>query len=242
MNAETIFGFVGQLGLTAAAAALFAWSAFRWLGSNWMESQFARRLERFKHEQTQEIERLRFRINALMDRTAKLHQHEFEVLPGLWARMGDAVGSTQWVVSRLQSIPGLDRMPPEVLEEFFDEVNLNQRQRNELRALPAEERNEEYLRIMFWRKLTTARNDSTELNNYLLAHGIFIPTELKAKVRQLLSMIDSALSEREADYRLPQPGPGRYARGDHFLTAGVALLHEMEADVQTRLWDANKLD
>lgn len=242
MDLETLLRFAGQLGLTATTAALFAWGAFQWFGKKWLEGQLAQGLERFKHQQNQEIERLRYRISALMDRTTKLHQHEFEVLPGLWARIGDAVGSAQWVVSRLQSVPGLDRMSPEVLEEFFEEVNLTPRQRDDLRAVPVNERNAEYLRLTFWRKMTAARNDSAELNNFLLAQGIFIQPELKAKVRDLLSLIDAALSEREADQRQPQLGPGRFAKGDHFLTAGIALLNEIEADVQARLWDANKLD
>ena len=32
--------------------------------------------KRLRYDQNQEIERLRYRINALMDRTAKLHQYE----------------------------------------------------------------------------------------------------------------------------------------------------------------------
>jgi len=242
MNLETILRLVAQLGVTATAAALFAWGAFRWFGKSWLETQFAQRLERFKHEQNQEIERLRFRINALMDRTAKLHQHEFEVLPGLWARIGDAVGSAQWVVSRMQTVPGLDRMNPEGLEEFFEEVGLTSRQRNELRALPSDQINDEYTKMRFWTRLMNAKNDSAELNNYMLSQGIFMQSDLKAKVKVLLSIIDAALQERELDQRNPQVGPGRFARADHFHTTGIALLNEIEADVQSRLWDANKLD
>ena len=69
------------LGITATAMVAAAYAFFQFLGRRWLEARFAERLEKFKHDQNQEIERLRYRINALMDRTTKLHQHEFEVLP-----------------------------------------------------------------------------------------------------------------------------------------------------------------
>lgn len=242
MELQAILDFLTQLGVTASATLLFAWVGFRWFGSKWLEAQFSERLERFKHEQNQEIERLRFRINALMDRTTKLHQHEFEVLPGLWSRIGNAFGAAQWVVSRNQSRPGLDRMPPDVLEDFFEEVDLPSRQRDEIRALPDDEKNGRYETIRFWRQLTLAKNEVGELNNYLLDKGIFIHTDLKLKVREMMKMIDAALAEREADHRNPVLGLGRFAQGDHLQSRGLVMLNEIEADVQSRLWDASKLD
>jgi hypothetical protein len=62
-----------------SAGALFA--LFKIFGEKWLDAKFEQRLAKYKHEHDQEIERLRGRINALMDRTIKLHQHEFETLP-----------------------------------------------------------------------------------------------------------------------------------------------------------------
>ncbi len=242
MGLEAILGLIQQLSITAVATGLFAWAAFKWFGKKWLESQFAQRLERFKHEQNQEIERLRYRINALMDRTAKLHQHEFEVLPGLWSRIGDAVGSAQWAVSRSQIGVDLDRMPPDVLEDFFLEVNLSSREKDNIRSARDGEKSEIYAQMGFWRKITEAKNQCAELNNYLLSKGIFIQEEIKIKTKTIISMIDHALVERENERRFPDRGINIYEKSDLLLSAGIALLGEIELDVQRRLWDSNSLE
>jgi hypothetical protein len=60
---------------------------FKVLGEKWLNAKFEERLAQYKHAQQKEIEQLRFRINSLMDRTTKLHQHEFDVLPEAWSRL-----------------------------------------------------------------------------------------------------------------------------------------------------------
>ena len=72
--------WIAGLGITASVAAAAAYAAFQFLGKPWLDARFAERLEKFKHDQNQEIERLRYRINDfVMDRTTQPHQHEFEV-------------------------------------------------------------------------------------------------------------------------------------------------------------------
>jgi hypothetical protein len=101
--------WIAGIGLTAAIAAGGAYAAFQFLGQKWLEARFAERLEKFKHDQSQEIERLRYRINALMDRTSKLHQHEFEALPEIWERLTIALSASTNFTSRLQSYPALQK-------------------------------------------------------------------------------------------------------------------------------------
>jgi hypothetical protein len=91
------------LGIAATAVVAAAYAVFQFLGKRWLEARFAERLEKFKHDQNQEIERLRYRINALMDRTTKLHQHEFEVLPEIWNKLGIAFSATSNFTSRMAS-------------------------------------------------------------------------------------------------------------------------------------------
>lgn len=108
-----------RLGVTAAVAATAAFAAFQFLGKTWLEAHFAERLEKFKHDQNQEIERLRYRINALMDRTTKLHQHEFEVLPEIWNKLGIAFSSTLAFTSLATRSPELDQMGEAQFSEFL---------------------------------------------------------------------------------------------------------------------------
>lgn len=104
------FKWIVGPGITAIVAAAAGYTAFQFLGKTWLEARFAERLEKFKHDQNQEIERLRYRINALMDRTTKLHQYEFEALPEIWDKLTIAFPTTKDFTSRKTSYPDLDQM------------------------------------------------------------------------------------------------------------------------------------
>jgi hypothetical protein len=106
-----------------SAGALFA--LFKIFGEKWLDAKFEQRLAKYKHEHDQEIERLRGRINALMDRTIKLHQHEFETLPQVWSRLNDAFGLTQSLVASFQSYPDLSGISADHLDEFLNTTPLH---------------------------------------------------------------------------------------------------------------------
>jgi len=91
-------------------------------------------LEAYKHQQQKELEELRFKISGLLDRTTKLHQREFEVLPEAWAKLVIAHAKVQGLVSAFQEHPDLDRMTPKQLEEFIQNSQLKQWQKDELRS------------------------------------------------------------------------------------------------------------
>jgi hypothetical protein len=116
--------WIASLGVAAAFVVSTAYAALRFLSKKWLDAYFAERLEKFKHAQNQEIERLRYRINALMDRTTKLHQLEFEVLPQLWEKLGIAFQAASSFTSRIVSYPDLDQMGDEQFFEFVANSNL----------------------------------------------------------------------------------------------------------------------
>jgi len=82
-----------------------AFALFKLLAEKWLTAKFDERLAEYKHAQQKELEQLRFRINAMMDRTVKLHQREFDVVPETWSRLNDALNSVMALVSRVQSYP-----------------------------------------------------------------------------------------------------------------------------------------
>jgi hypothetical protein len=101
-------------------------------GEKWLNTKFEERLASLKHEHQKEIERLRLRINTLMDRTTKLHQREFDVLPEAWSRLNDAFAQTNVVVSPIQRYPDLNRMAEEHINEFLKKTPLQEWEKAEL--------------------------------------------------------------------------------------------------------------
>ncbi|HZE55412.1 MAG TPA: hypothetical protein VE111_19335 [Bradyrhizobium sp.] len=109
---------------------------FRTFSEKWLNAKFEERLAAYKHEQQKELEHLKFSINAQMDRATKLHQKEFEALPEAWARLMHAHGIIMSVVSRLQSLPDLNAMRPDQLEDFLVNSKLAECQREIIRQAP----------------------------------------------------------------------------------------------------------
>jgi hypothetical protein len=234
------FKWITDLGITATVAAAAAYATFQFLGKKWLDARFAERLEKFKHDQNQEIERLRYRINALMDRTTKLHQHEFEVSPEVWDKLGIAFTAAANFTSRITSYPDLDGMSETQFSEFLEGSELLGSQKAELQQ--ASDRNDRYQKIIFWHRLQNVKNSHADFHNYLISKGIFIQPELKEKIRALSNMMYDAFRERELDEQSPMPGEGRFAKGDRLHREGPGELQAIEKDVQARLWEANKLD
>lgn len=218
-------------GVGAVAAACFG--LFKWLGERWLESKFQTRLEAFKHEQQKELEELRFRINSLFDRTIKLHQREFEVLPEAWSRLVVAHGAVEHLIYGLRSFPDIDAMEPDRLEEFLSETNLSAHQKDELKnANP---------KLAYYRKfieeeiISDCRNNLMEFNNYLGQHGIFLHPEINVKFHGLNGLIRAAYSEHDVNFRT---GPPRErAAAQRFQTESKHLLDDLQTDVRSRMWN-----
>src|ERR1700674_4226477 len=100
----SILSFFGAIGAVVGAAYLF----FKFLGEKWLTAKFDERLAAYKHAQQRELEELKGKINALMDRTTKLHQREFEVLPEVWGRLVEARGRIGLAISSFHQTPDLD--------------------------------------------------------------------------------------------------------------------------------------
>jgi hypothetical protein len=76
--------YIGNIVFAGAGGAAVVVGLLKLFGEKWLNTKFEERLATFKHEHQKEIEQLRLRINTLMDRTTKLHQREFDVLPEAW--------------------------------------------------------------------------------------------------------------------------------------------------------------
>ena len=234
-----IWAFVRLVVSVLAASGLAVW-IFKTFGEKWLSAKFNERLESYRHAQQKELERLKFNINALMDRTTKLHQYEFDVLPQLWALLNEAFAETQFLISRLQTTPDLDSMGDSQLSEFMASCSLAQWQKIELIKMP--QKTSEYQKMMFWHKLHKAQSKYSEFNDYYIKNGIFIQKDMKAKFDEISGMIIEAIGEKEFEERYPQPREGRFAKCDCLWEHGPPKLAAIGEMVQDRLWNARTLD
>lgn len=101
MTTETLVRFIVEV---IAASGIVA-TLFIFLGKNWIENQFARRLKAYERKQ-----------NSLFNRITKIHEKEIEVLPAAWHKLLEAHGH----LARL--------IEPARIEREFSQMNEEQLQ------------------------------------------------------------------------------------------------------------------
>ena len=131
---ELLLKAAGIVVLAGGGAAGLILGPFRYFADKWLTSKFDQRLEQFKHAQQVEMENLRFRINSLFDRTTKLHQREFEVVPTAWALLVECKNQVSAFITAFQQYPDLDRMTGPQLDEFLEDSFLAKWQRDEIKS------------------------------------------------------------------------------------------------------------
>jgi hypothetical protein len=226
-------GGVAVVGSIVAAA----YWIFRLLSEKWLTTKFEERLAAYKHQQQKELEELRFKIGGLMDRTTKLYQREFDVLPEAWGKLVMAHGHVRAVTTGLQQYPDIDRMNLEHLSEFIEKSVLENWQKEQIKKEP--KKTDYYMNAINWHKAVEAGNTYREFYTYLRKNGIFVREEIRSKFEALADMTHGALVEYEIglqhqnDFRL-------WDARRKFAKESDGLLKSLEAAVQARLWDSQE--
>lgn len=78
---DPVYELIGKIVAYGGGAVAIAYTAFVFFGKKWLDAKFDERLASFRHEQSKEIEQLRFRINAQFNRVSKIHEKEILISP-----------------------------------------------------------------------------------------------------------------------------------------------------------------
>jgi len=194
-------------------------------------------LQSLKHEHDQEIEGLRFKIAALLDRAVKLHQREFEVLPEAWSKLNDAYWYVKSFVSALQSYPDIDRMSTPHQKEFIDSSPLQEWQKEELKK--EANKTNLYAKQIFWHKLEEAQRKCRDANIYLVKNGIFVQKEIREKLSKMNDLIWNALIEHQVNEEHDVRPRDRKSIG-RLNDEGEPLMKDLEGRIHQRLWPDDK--
>lgn len=206
---NTVAVFLVEMLAYGGGAAVVAYALFQLLGKSWLENRFKEQLEKYKHQQALEVQRLRVEIDSLLSGTIKLQEREFEILPKAWQKLDEAHGLVTWLVSPLQSYPDLDRMNAQELSEFFASSELSDSERT--RIASADKRTPVFIDIIFWHRLSRVRKAVGELRDFTAANGIFLPVGLKENLSKAVDLLWSALTSKQVgieakDYKLQTQG------------------------------------
>lgn len=235
---EPYFAVLGITAVSAAAIVAAAFAGIKWFGERWITAKFSERLEAFKHAQQQEIEHLKFQINASMDRAVKLHQKEFEVVPEAWASLVMTVNTVKAFTSAFQSYADLQRMNADELDEFFEGAEFTKSKINEIRA--ADDINKAYQEAVFSRGLNKTIATFRDHHTYVLKNAIFMTPDMERRFRELGDFAWDALQEHRIGHELRAEWKDRDKR-ERFEEEGTRKLNELQSEVQKRLWSGAQI-
>lgn len=230
---DPILKFVGSIVLAGGGLTLIVYQAFKHLAAKWLDARFEERLQELRHEQQKEIEQLRYKVSALLDRAVKLHQREFDVLPEAWSKLNDAYWYVRSFVSPLQSFPDVDRMGAAQQEEFIANCQLQEWEKEELRQ--EREKTKYYQKAIFWHKLHQANEKSRDAYTYLIKNGIFISEDLRQKFSTIHDLFWNALTEHQMNEEHYVRPRSREKIGK-LSSDGDELVKTLERDIHERLW------
>lgn len=194
---DDVFSFLGQL-IAFGGGAVVAYGLFRHLGSKWIESKFAERLEQLRHMQSLELQRLRVEIDSLLSGAIKLQDKEIQTLPEAWVKLDEAFGQVSSLASPLQQYPDLDRLNSAQLEEFLSRTKFTNTQKDEIRN--EEKKTNKYQELIFRYRLSDVRKSITDLHNNVERNSIFMPPDLKKHFERAANDLWSAVVSKEVGH------------------------------------------
>lgn len=221
------------LGVTTVVGTAYAF--FKFLGEKWISQKFSERLEAYKAEQTRELEKLKHRINGVFDRTKRLHDKEFEVLPEIWGKLVDARGWALSYTSIYKSYADISLLEGLDLEEFLATTKFSEAQKREIKS--ALRPQDAYMKVTERYLHADTMDKIREASIALSKHGIFVIPEVRHDMLKMLELIHSAVAEHqineENDVR-----PRMREGSQQLKNEGEPLFRKIELAVIDRLWES----
>lgn len=229
---STILEHIGIVTTYGTGCVAIAYIAFSFFSKKWLETQFSKKLEAYKHAQQKEMEQLRFNINTLFSRITKIHEKEIEVLPEAWRLLIDTLIILRKLVGLLQSYPDVANFSTTELDEYLANSSFSESEKSNLRTNP--DKNRYIQQLIFKYDYIRTQTAFFAFHNYIEHNRIFLSAELKDDFDKIDDLMWSALSNRKTGNQINDHNLWRDAF--KILQDEVApIQRKIEALVQGRL-------
>ncbi|WP_041678518.1 hypothetical protein [Rhizobium etli] len=232
---KSVLAVLSLAGLSMGGVAYAAYALFKVLGEKWLNQKFAERLEAYKSEQARELERLRHKINSVFDRTKRLHDREYEVLPEVWSLLVDAKSWAGGYLSAFRQYADVNKLSAQELDEFLSHTRFSEAQRREIKT--TSDKQKAYIKIFEMYRHYDVIEKLQEASIGLSRNGIFVVPSLREEMRKFIDLLHSAVIEhqinQEQDLR-----PRMREASKKLKQEGEPLFKAIEEAVAARLWDS----
>jgi hypothetical protein len=236
---KTALAFLSVAGLSVGGVVYAAYALFKLLGEKWLNQKFAEQLEAYKSEQVRELERLRHKINSVFDRTKRLHDREYEVLPDIWSKLVDAKNWARGYLSAFQQYEDVSGLDTDELDEFLSKTRFSEAQRREIKN--SSDQQKAYIRIFQMYQYYEVIEKLTEASVGLSKNGIFVIPSLRDEMKRFIELVNLAVVEHRINQE-HNDHPRMKEASDKLKQEGDPLFKAIEEAVATRLWESTTAD
>lgn len=188
--------YFGLLVAAGGGTAAVVFGVFQAWGKGWLDSHFNKRLEEFKHEQAKEIEEFRSKLSTVLDRSSRIHQIEFYILPVLWKYCSSSYQSCRAFCTTIRLNNDIEKIDKKKLS--FALLKLGYVEHEIESVIASDNPNAAYERLANLRFRDQAIKAQNEFVDHFQSVLIFLPDEMSSEIDNLLTIMNDAMFEAEA--------------------------------------------
>lgn len=243
MDLDTFLALLAKIALAGGGLGLIVYNIFKFLAAKWLDTRFAERLQNLKARQDETIRHVQSSIDREIHRAKKLYDNEFTALTDCWRLLREAYDVSAASIGSFT--PQVGRINDEELERHLSKRGMKEWQRNELKVLTGETRQDEYYKWSEWQRYLVCHKAWADYRSKVDANSIFFPEGFTEKFRRLDELIIASNVEFEhriQEYKVPQYGEryDRFEQTKKLRGEGGGLMKELEGLVRTRLWSVSE--
>jgi hypothetical protein len=240
---DDVTQFLGRLVVYGGVSVGVFWLVVQKAAERWIDAHFAKRQKEFEHEQAKELQRIKARLDTVIQASLRLQEREFKLIPEAWEKVSEAFGLANWLCSPMQSYTSLERMSDAQLEEFLSKQELLwETQKQQIRDTDLRDRDKVWQDIDNRMRYSRAHAALANADKFLKANSIFLPDDLREQFANQVNVIWDALVSFDVgshhgfkDYKMIREG------WDKLKKDGDPLHKQIEDAVRKRLVEQAQL-
>lgn len=241
MTSDQIFKLLGQVLLFGGGSVGIGWLIFQKSVERWVDAHFAKRQKDFEHEQAKELQRIKAKLDTVIQGSLKLQEREFKIIPEAWESLSEAYSAAATLCSPIQSFMSLRWMSAVELDEFMsNHDHLWETQKQTIRNARAEDRDKHWQEFETRRRYVQAGTALASADSFVKVNGIFLPDDLRELFRKQVETIWKALVAFEVGFDSEDFAMRRSA-GDKIKDEAKPQHEQIEKAVRARLLDQTQL-
>lgn len=221
---------------TGGGAAAVAWVMIKAVGSRWLDSQFARRLQDLRHEHELGLEDLRFRSSQLLDRVTRFSAEEFKALPEAWGLVFDAFVAVENALRRGGRFLDFDKSDDDAARRYVRAMGFEDWDVEAVLARKGRDRSDYFHERNNAYQISKAHRALVTANVFLTRNALFIEKDVQVRLASFLDTAFKALFDWEfvLETRGEHGLPETERADDRFRREGEAEFQALEAFVRER--------